>query len=245
MSTGPQIYRSDVTSLDSDSLHLADGSVIPTDVLLLGTGWKMAQNDFFSASEVLRLGLPHKIPRPGSSKEESMWSELEQAADLKILSLFPILANPPKKSPTSNITEIRDKRTPYRLHNCITPIADNSVAFVGQVLVANMFRAAEVQGLWAVASLDGNTPSGRGDVSLDGQKEEIAYVNAFAKRRYPTQGHLGMTFFFDTVGYTDKLLSDLGLNSHLRKGWWGRWFGVCDASDLKGVVEEYKMKYRK
>lgn len=242
MSTGPQIYYSDVASMESNSLHLADGSIIPTDVLLLGTGWKVAQHQIFSDSEILRLGPPHSIPPPGASQEEASWIELEQAADVKVLTQFPMLANPPK--PPTHVVEIVNKRTPYRLYNCITPLADASVAFVGQVLVTNMFRAAEVQALWAVASLDGNIPSARGELSLDAQREEVAYVNAFIKRRYPTQGKLvGMSLFFDTVGYTDKLLRDLGLTSHLGKGWWGNWFGVCEAKDLKGAVEEYKRKY--
>ena len=245
MSQNVQIYRSDVLSMGETSLNLVDGSEVPTDVLLCGTGWKQAQNHIFDDSDILRLGLPHttttrELPEDESlASEEALWAQLEQAADAKVLSQFPMLANPPKA--TSPATD-KPTRTPYRLYNCIAPLSDSSIAFVGQVLLSNMFRGAEVQALWATAFLDGKLAA-LALPSKDVRREEVAYVNAFCRRRYPTNGQLGIFFHFDTVGYTDKLLRELGLNSHRNQWWWDDLTKACTASDLKDVIEKYKEKY--
>ena len=227
------------------SLNLVDGSEVPTDVLLCGTGWKQTQNQIFDDSDILRLGPPHTIttrelPENESlASEEALWAQLEQAADAKVLSQFPMLASPPKAtSPTTD----KPTGTPYRLYNCIAPLSDSSIAFVGQVLLSNMFRGAEVQALWATAFLDGKVAA----LALprkDLRREEDAFVNAFCRRRYPTNGQLGIFFQLNAVGYTDKLLGELGMNSHRSNWWWEDLTKACTASDLKDVIKKYMEKY--
>ena len=49
---------------------------------------------------------------------------------------------------------------------------------------------------------------------------------------------------FELVGYTDRLLEQLGLKTH-QKGWFKDLFEPCKASDFRGLEEEYKEKYEK
>ena len=67
-------------------------------------------------------------------------------------------------------------------------------------------------------------------------------MTTFSKRRYPSHGATGNYFHMDLVGYTDKLMKDVGLVSH-RKGWWQDFVSPCLASDFKGMREGYLSKF--
>lgn len=68
-------------------------------------------------------------------------------------------------------------------------------------------------------------------------------MNAFFRRRYPSHEAAGNYFHFDLVGYTDKLMADIGLMSHRKGGWWSDLTSPCLASDFKEIKEEYCKKY--
>lgn len=179
---------------------------------------------------------------------ESRWKVLEDLKDAEMLSRFPALAHPPayqKSKPT---------HTPFRLHRGMAPlndIGDHSIVFLGKLVVGNNFRAAEVQGLWAVAYLDGNLyPSTLEFEPTLIKKErtrnedEVAKTVAWCRRRYLNKGQLGSWFYFDMVDYTDMLLDELGLSSHKPKGWLRNLFAPCWAGDLEDLVAEYRSCYR-
>ena len=65
---------------------------------------------------------------------------------------------------------------------------------------------------------------------------------AFSRRRYPSRGATGTFFHFDVVGYTDKLMRDIGLVSHRQGGWWADLTAPCLASDFKDAKDEYMAK---
>lgn len=98
---------------------------------------------------------------------------------------------------------------------------------------------AEAQAIWATAYFDGNVKM----PSLEQAQREVAYMNAFSRRRYPSHGAAGDYLFFELIWYTDKLLEEVGLKSH-RKKWWADWVDPCLATDLKGARDEYRNKYK-
>ena len=155
---------------------------------------------------------------------------LQEAADAEVLAQFPRLASPPRFFERGMV------KTPYRLYQNMAPLDDDSIVFLGQMRVANSFRVSECQALWATAYLDGNIAL----PSYDEMQADIAYVNAFCKRRYPANGGAGNYFHYDVISYTDNLLAELGLSSHRKKGWWKNFVGPCFASDLRGCIDEYK-----
>jgi dimethylaniline monooxygenase (N-oxide forming) len=73
-------------------------------------------------------------------------------------------------------------------------------------------------------------------------RKAVAETVAWCRKRYLGKGHLGNRFWFDMVPYTDALLAQLGLESHMKGGWRGLW-RTCFAQDLKGLIGEYKEKY--
>ena len=217
------IYRNDIRTLKRNSIVLDDDTEILSDALLCGTGWQSSY-PFFSKDLLQSLGLPCLL----ENNEIDPWTTLLNAADDRVLSNFPQLAHPPPHLkpdvPTSTT----------RLYRGIAPLEDHTIAFLGHIDISNSFRAAEAQAIWSTAYLDGSMAL----PSLEQMKSEVAYMNAFSKRRYPSHGQKGDCAFFELVWYTDGLLNDVGLTSH-RKGWWSNWVEPCLAADFKHVKDEY------
>ena len=212
------------------SIVLDDGSEIPANVLLCRTGWKF-NYPFFPKEQARSLGLPHS-PEEDLPEDSKLWKSLLESADRRVLAEFPVLkTQPPHKIPEVPTTTIR-------LYNCISPLEDPSVVFLGRAHLSNSFRAAEAQAIWATAYFDGNIKM----PSLEQAQREVAYMNALSRRRYPSHGTAGDFLFFELVWYTDKILGEVGLKSH-RKGWWADWVEPCLATDFEGAKDEYRNKY--
>jgi hypothetical protein len=218
------VHRSDIDHVATNSLVLKDGTSVTADAILCGTGFNRSFT-LFEGPTAADLGLP--VPKGTAQKDGIHWTALEKAADDEIVSQFPALTNPPYRRESNT--------TPYRLYNLITPIIDDSVVFLGYLGVLNAFYTAECQAIWATAHLDKN-------IKLPSREERIkdtAQINAFSKRRYPFLGYDGAAVNYDMIGYCERLLSQVGLKSHVPSGWWDYWFGVCNASTLTRTTEEY------
>jgi dimethylaniline monooxygenase (N-oxide forming) len=232
VSKNVHVYLKDISHLSASTIHLKHGLDIPMDVIICATGFK---NDFpfFTEQQHIDLGLPHS--KNVENDEEKAWDILEAEAEARVLVQYPRLRNPPQNS---HAPDFVGKRTPNRLYNCIAPLSDTSIAFVGNVYVPNGFRVAEVQAIWATALLSDN-------IKLPSEHEmrkDIAWVNAFDRKRYPTHGHLGNYLHYDMMGYIDRLLGQVRLESH-RKGWWADLVYPFITKDLVGTKEEFIRKY--
>ena len=225
------VYLDDILEVDKKIIRLKKGDEITTDVLLCGTGWDPASFDSFEPDDLIQLGLPHRNKDP-SSKESDFWARLEKQADQDIIKQFPILANPPEHLHKTVPT------TPYRLYNGIGPLNDDSIAFIGYAIVANYFKGVECQAIWATAFLDRKLIL----PSLEDRQTEIARLVAWNKRRYLSSGQRGNFLAFESNPYTDKLLQEVGLSSHL-KGWFRNYFVPGTAKDMAGLKDEYLAQY--
>ena len=154
-----------------NTIVLQGGSEIKSDVLFCGTGWSR-HYPFFAKEQVIEFGLPHAFEE--DSNEASNWGTLLKAADQQVIKQFPQLANPPPyfQRPTTT--------TATRLYNCIAPLRDDTIAFLGDIYLSNSFRTAEAQAIWVTAYFDGN-------IKLPPQEEaekEIAYMTTFSRRNW-------------------------------------------------------------
>ncbi|KAH3942906.1 hypothetical protein HBH53_180650 [Parastagonospora nodorum] len=224
------VHRNDIESLAHHAVVLKDGPPLPMDVIVCATGF-VNEYPFFSVEQRVTLGLSH--PKSDDAGEDE-WSALEAEADNEVLALYPKLALAPNQDPSDPPTS----KTPNRLYNCITPLYDHSVAFVGNIYAPNGFRTAEVQAIWTTALFDESLQL----PSEDAMRKDVAWVNAFMKRRYPTHGAGGNYLQYDMMGYIDRLLRQVGLTSHL-KGWWTNLTFPMIAKDLGGTTKEYIEKY--
>ena len=226
------VYRADIVGTTANSLTLDDGRTVPTDVLLCGTGWN-ANYAFFSPQLARELGLPHD-PGEELPEEAESWGKLMKADDQDIIKQYPFLAKPPANSKPISSTHL----TPARLYNGIASLTDPSIVFLGRARLSNNFRGSEAQAIWATAYWDGHIKL----PPFDQAQREVAYMNAFSRRRYPSRGFDGLNFHADLVWYTDRLVSQAGLESH-RKGWWEDPEEPCLASDFRDCKDEYLAKY--
>lgn len=222
--------------MKTNSLLLETGEEIPSDVILCGTGW-VPSLQYFTQGQCQELGLPQILDE--AKEENARWASLEAEADLKVLTNFPLLQNPPEhyhKPPT---------HTPYRLYRHIAPISessnskeDRSIVFLGQIVVGNYFPSLECQSLWAIAYLDGKLDL----PSREEQEKDVALFTVWCRRRYLSNGEEGNNLTFDFIGYIDTLLNDLGLNSH-RKGWFKDLFAPMWSKNLGGLKAEFSKKF--
>ncbi|KAL9036640.1 MAG: hypothetical protein Q9180_004182 [Flavoplaca navasiana] len=225
-----QVHYEDIEELHKGNVRLKSGEDIPCDAILCGTGWTPSLN-FFDQDMLADLGIPQPVSNFPSHKAK-LWKELEKDADQQVLDRFPILADPPDHYHTP-VTE-----TPYRLYNGIAPLLDRSIAFVGHVVVANYFRVAECQAIWATAYLDGKVKL----PPLEQRQKNIALFVAWCRRRYLSNGDRGHWMSAEQTGYTDRLFHEIGLSSHRRFWLWDA-FVPSSKKDLRRVRAEYIKKF--
>ncbi|MCJ1478765.1 monooxygenase [Lambiella insularis] len=221
-----KVYREDDVWIDNGSLVLAHETINP-DVIVCATGWRPSYHSFINTSLAAELGLAVEA---SNGKDDPIVPSVDADADIAALTRFPRLGRPPMYHSSAAPS------SPFRLYKNILPttMTSSPIVFLGHIVVGNNFRAAEVQALWATAYLDGqlHVPS------QARMEREVALQLAWCKRRYLGKGQLGHWLYYDLVPYTDQLLDEVGVKSHLEKGIWGFW-KPCVAKDLKGIVAEY------
>lgn len=226
------VYSADPSGTSTNAIILDDGREVPTDVVFCGTGWDTSYS-FFSSAQQAKLGLPHRIGEDASG-EEQLWTNLMKEADEQIIKQYPILAQPPPDCKPIGDTSL----TPARLYHSIASLKEPLVVFLGRCRISNTFLSAEAQAIWATAYWDGHITI----PPFEQAQREIAFMNAFSRRRYPSHGVDGVNFHTDLIWYTDRLISDAGLTSH-RKEWWDDGDAPRLSSDLRDCKDEYIAKY--
>ncbi|KAJ8121495.1 hypothetical protein ONZ43_g2064 [Nemania bipapillata] len=223
------VHRADVKSLNGTELYLDDegGTHFPCDAVLCGTGWQDGLQ-MFDNDTLIGLGLPY--PKDIEPQEENAkWEKLVHKADEQVLKRFVMLRNPPKHY------HKYETRTPYRLYQTMAPVHDESILFMNHIVAGAKLFAAEAQAIWAVAYWDKafSLPS------VAERENDIAHMCAWNKRRYLSNGELGNFAAFDSVPYVDRLLDEIGVTSHRKKGWLGNMFAPIMPTDLGKVWHEY------
>jgi hypothetical protein len=250
-----KVHVGDITHLSQRMVHLSDGSSLPADSLICSTGWiQKPPVKFLPEGIDAELGLPHY-----SAKEP----ELANKADAVILSEFPRLQDQPshnaKYKPLPSSTDLKSLQLPnqpYRLYRFTVPSSPalfraHSIAFAGSYLSVSTVTIAQVQGLWITAYFGNDIPSLASKSSYADNKIEWNTIlhSQFGKWRHPAAASGYWERFpdmaFDSLPFVDLLLTDLGLSSHRKGGWWWReWFVPYNQSDYKGLVAEWIEKVK-
>jgi hypothetical protein len=252
-----KVHIADITSLSRKSVHLSDGTQLPTDALICATGWKhVPPLTFLPAGLDAKLGLPHKP----SSEEAKTIRALTERADTEILTRFPRLKDQPTLNPHYKpltaakgdiaVEEREGRLEPWRLYRFMVPpafIATRDIGFSGALMTASTSLIAQTQALWLTAFLGGpDVPPSKQISPFDrSSMADIEYETVLHSRfgRWRSPGGFGAQFpdfAFDAVPYIDLLLRDLGLEIK-RKG--GGWFKEAlepyGQEDYHGLVGEW------
>ena len=93
--------------------------------------------------------------------------------------------------------------------------------------------------MWMAAYLDGKI-----DVPSESEmRERVAEMVAWNRRRYLNNGATGIYLHYDMVGYTDRLLAELGISSHLSSSSWTNLIAPCFPRDIRPCKEEFRERY--
>ena len=197
---------------------------------------------FLGSDEAARLGLPLPVSEEKLvTAEKEHWCDLDSQSEVVVYRRWPYLKRIPPFKKRAITT------TPYRLYRYTTPIHDHSIAFMGLPLVPNSYHTALIQALFAIACLDGKISL----PSPGAMEEDIAFVNAWCRIRYPVHGYKGNVLETEMLSFTDSLLEQLGLSSHRLpeaerktwKGWWADLVEPAFAESYSGILEEYRRKH--
>ncbi|PQE30712.1 hypothetical protein CJF32_00005897 [Rutstroemia sp. NJR-2017a WRK4] len=245
------VQRTHITSVNSNSVTLANGTIRPTSALVFATGWNLTFPKFFKPEARIELDLPipfDKVP----PEMKSYWADLDTAADKWVHKTFPFLSNPPKTY------ENPPDSTPYRLYRQIIPstlAAQNhrSIIFVGVMASPQIPLYAELSSIWGVAYLEGLHSPELNEVFKDKYKmdEDTARTMAFMRWRYRRAGIIEPEVGADILDFCDLLCKEMGLEWRRKsriggwRGWWNEWFEPYMAADYKGVVSEFLEVVRK
>jgi dimethylaniline monooxygenase (N-oxide forming) len=177
------IHRAGIDKLSGKEVHLSDGTILETDMLVLATGYE-THVPIFSEKDCLDIGLPVRIDHLSSLDPNLQYpSEAYQRAGEFVLEKFPRLANPPFQPRKSTYTQ-------YRLYRFVSPLPlaqkdDRSLAFVGYLTGVGTAVINDVTALWAVAWLTGGLKVKQTPEEME---SEVELFNAYVHKRYASAG---------------------------------------------------------
>ncbi|OAA64023.1 Flavin monooxygenase-like protein [Cordyceps fumosorosea ARSEF 2679] len=225
-----RVHIGQIDHMERNTVVLADGTRLPTDLVVCSTGWRKESPIRFDS-----LG-PHKF---GLDVPDAELAKLNVKADEDVLRMFPRLRNQPQLRFTPPTGE------PLRLYRFMVPsshVAARSIAFAGAVSSINTAVCATAQGHWIAAFLSGRLD--RLASTPDEISDEIMLHTQWGRWRYPCgYGASLPDFVFEGLPYVDMLLRDLGLENNRKKGWFAEMTTPYLPKDFKGLVEEWKASH--
>lgn len=175
-----KIHEANIEKLAPGEVHLDNGTVLPSELMICVTGWKSTpQMKFLPEGIEKAIGISHLSTTaddpssPFSGEDLASNRELVQKADAEILRRFPRLAKPPT---LENYTPLMKQdgfsladsdpltptapQTAMMLYHFMVPaspllLRSKDIAFAGNVMNFSNTTCAFIQGLWISAYFDG------------------------------------------------------------------------------------------
>ncbi|KAB8272541.1 putative dimethylaniline monooxygenase [Aspergillus minisclerotigenes] len=234
------VIRDSIETAKTGSVILRSGRMIDCDYVLHATGWG-DHFAFLSPELKQELGIPAYTTRVDEDENDDFWAAHDLAAEEAVTKSIPILATGP----------VRDKWHPdrvtpkrrWRLYNrCISlscaRSGDRSIAILGQIYTVQTPVIAEIQSLWAISYM-------LGELALPDERDfvqEICEFQAWTRMRYTSAGERYPYALFDWIGYLDRLLKDMGLQSHRKGNFIAEYLSPYGPEDYAGCLKEYIAK---
>ncbi|KAI1918032.1 hypothetical protein LOZ53_000038 [Ophidiomyces ophidiicola] len=235
------IIRDNVDVARKGSVLLRSGQEVKCDYVLSATGWG---DHFAYLSPELKeeLGLPmYGSQSSGNDEKGDFWHKYDKAAEEAVAKSIPLLAEGPKDM------KFNPNRTPtkrrWRLYNRCIPLdaakaGDRSIAILGQIHTVQTPTIAGVQSLWAISYM-------LGEIDLPDEKtmiQEISEYLAWTRMRYCSVGERYPYALFDWIGYLDRLLGDMGVQSRRKGNFISEFFSPYGPHNYADCLKEYAAK---
>ncbi|KXS96884.1 hypothetical protein AC578_6230 [Pseudocercospora eumusae] len=238
-------YHAELQTISPTSITISSPQTpnISADALIFCTGWIPTPNIQIS---------PPKLSLSDSSIDDLSTRQ-------KILHTCPDLTNPPRPT-TPNPQKFSPP--PLRLYRFLIPPSPSpfrNFAVIGLNYSLQTTIVSQAQALWitayfndAITSLK-KDPASVVETKKTSEEEESLRSSAMLHATYEMLrrpksgsgfGEKHADLVFDSLGYVDMLLFDLGMETRRKRGkgmgrWWREWFEAYDLRDYRGLVEEW------
>lgn len=203
-----RVVRESLKSIDRNALLLQSNERVPTDFIVMCTGWG-DHFALFDAETKRDIGLPTQT-KPKDLKFEQKpdrWQQADQDADAAVNLKLPFLEHAPV---LRNPECLQRPQRKWRLYRRAVPLelaekGDRSLVILGQIHTVQTPLVAEFQSFWAILYLLGRVTLPDSDTMV----REIAEWNAWTRKRYLSQGQKFPYSLYDflPVCYSSKLNS--------------------------------------
>jgi hypothetical protein len=257
-------HAAQIVSMSENTVHLSDGTTVEADAVICCTGWEVRPTlKFLPEGIASRIGLP-------SYGDHGKELELELAARTVVLRNAPVLKEEiVKQLPGNLVPENKEKAiknsavasvvaptlSPYRLHRFVLPIDPEiirlkNMAIIGAHMTVHTAILSQAQALWITALFDNKIPhlSEGSDEALSFEeiRQQTYYHTEYQRLRRPHEtggtGNRCPDLVFDSIPYTDLLLSDLKLRYHRKPSWYQELMKPYCLGDFDGLVQEWLQK---
>ncbi|KAJ5918463.1 hypothetical protein N7466_010455 [Penicillium verhagenii] len=233
-----RVVRENLKSIDRNALLLQSNERVPTDFIVMCTGWG-DHFALFDAETKRDIGLPTQTKPKDLKVEQSpdRWQQADQDADAAVNLKLPFLEHPPALRNPGNLQRPQKK---WRLYRRAVPLelaekGDRSLVILGQIHTVQTPLVAEFQSFWAILYLLGRVTLPDSETMV----REIAEWNAWTRKRYLSQGQKFPYSLYDFLPYIDTLCKDLGINSRRKSNPLAEIFSPYRPEDFNGFIDEY------
>ncbi|KAJ5765402.1 dimethylaniline monooxygenase [Penicillium odoratum] len=233
-----RVVRESLKNIDGNALVLQSNERVPTDYIVMCTGWG-DHFALFDAETKQEIGLPvHPVPKNQKLDQgPDRWAQADEDADAAVNLKLPFLAHAPAVRNPGNLQRPQKK---WRLYRRTVPLelaekGDRSLVILGQIHTVQTPLVAEMQSFWAILYLLGRVTLPDSDTMV----REIAEWNAWTRKRYLSQGQKFPYSLYDFLPYVDTLCKDLGINSRRKSNPVAEIFSPYRPEDFNGFIDEY------
>ncbi|KAL3496325.1 hypothetical protein BJX62DRAFT_251166 [Aspergillus germanicus] len=234
------VHIADLQSLSPGKVHLADGTILDTDALVLCTGW---ETDHLVKVDTGRV----------DAKEEQILTE-EIHANVPYLSHLArrTLNAPETEDSTTSAEDSEDSSSdssPPLLYCDMVPSTEQyllfkNLAFIGMSVSIHAVLVAQAQALWITAFLSNSIPHLRTEnLNHNHVRSRALFDRVYGQLRRPreTGGLAGQhaDLVFDSLPYVDGLLGDLGMECRRKRNCWRELMEPYCLGDYKRLVTEW------
>ncbi|KAL9060510.1 MAG: hypothetical protein Q9206_001014 [Seirophora lacunosa] len=231
------VHRTEIDHFaNGNKIFLKNGSILPTDYVILCTGFEKSYRTFAKA---LRedCGLTHT--------HSVKWAKLDAQGEQTVNEKLPYLKHHPIQAKARDKEDALLHGPSRHYRRLIVPHmagrGDRSIYFPGQIHSIFTPLVSEFQALWGCAYM-----LGRLDLPEQAtMEEEVATWNAWTRKRYLAQGEKHAYAIYDYLSYIDTLARDLGVRTKRKGNFFMEMFSPYRPSDYNGLIDEFLAAERK
>jgi hypothetical protein len=234
------VHIADLESLSPGKVHLADGTILDTDALVLCTGW--------TTDYLVKVDTGRVDPKEEQGLTENIHAKVPYLSHLARRTSDAPETEDSSSSAYDSKDSNSDSSPPLLYHDMVPSteqyLLSKNLAFIGMSVSIHAVLVAQAQALWITAFLSNNIPH------LDAERLNTDHVRSRAlsdrvyghlRRARETGGLAGRhaDLVFDSLPYVDGLFGDLGMECRRKRNWWRELIEPYCLGNYRGLVRKW------